>query len=184
MTSARASTELAEAVKRRGRIVIDPDRLAAHAVEVLDARLAKAVDERFSELESRVAVLGTAQTEKASESVGRAVDAAHDVERAVGSAERRVEKLSARVTWVVAGRMGLALIPLAVVLLVLGGLTTGAFHALGIGPLLGWAWGSFAQADLWWQKALIALGALSGATGFGWLVWAGGLWLTDKYRGW
>lgn len=70
--------------------------------------------------------------------------------RAVGAAERRVEALAERVTWTAAGRLVLALLPLAAVLLVLGGFTMGVFHALSIGPLLGWAWDSFYAAELWW----------------------------------
>lgn len=87
-------------------------------------------------------------------------------------------------TWTAAGRLGLALLPLAVVMLVLGGLTLGAFHALGIGPLLGWAWDSFAAASLWQEKVFIALGALGGIAGFGWLVWIGVRKVADVIRGW
>ncbi|SNU02297.1 hypothetical protein SAMN06298212_1319 [Ruaniaceae bacterium KH17] len=183
-TMSSSADDLAAAVNNRGRIVIDPEKLAAHAVRVLDARLAKTVDDRLGELENRVASLGAAQAAEAAVRAERIIGEAEGVVRAVSAAGSRVEALSARVTWTAAGRLGLALLPLAVVMLVLGGLTLGAFHALGIGPLLGWAWDSFAAAGLWWQKLFIALGALGGIAGFGWLVWLGARKLADALRGW
>lgn len=183
-TMSSSADDLAAAVNNRGRIVIAPEKLAAHAVRVLDARLAKAVDARLGELESRVASLGAAQAIEAAVRAERIIGEAEGVVRAVSAAESRVEALAARVTWTAAGRLGLALLPLAVVMLVLGGLTLGAFHALGIGPLLGWAWDSFTAAELWWQKLFIALGALGGIAGFGWLIWFGARKLADALRGW
>ena len=98
----------------------------------------------------------------------------------VRGAERRLAALEGKVAWTAVGRMCLALLPLAATLLVLGGLTMGTAQALGLGPLLGWAWSSFAAAQVWWHKALIALATLAGVGGFGWL---GGRWVADKYRG-
>ena len=95
-----------------------------------------------------------------------------------------MERLSGRVTWTAVGRMALALLPLAAALLVVGGLTVGAFHALGIGPLLAWGWGSFSAATVWWHKALIAILALAGAVGFGALVWWLGRCLRNEYGRW
>lgn len=183
-TMSSSADNLAAAVNNRGRIVIDPEKLAAHAVRVLDARLTKAVDARLGELESRVASLGATQAAEAALRAERIIGEAEGVVRAVSAAESRVEALSARVTWTAAGRLSLALLPLAVVMLVLGGLTLGAFHALGIGPLLGWAWDSFAAASLWHEKVFIALGALGGIAGFGWLVWIGVRKVADVIRGW
>ena len=42
------------------------------------------------------------------------------------------------ITWTAVGRFYLALLPLASVLLVVGGITINTVHALGIGPLLRW----------------------------------------------
>lgn len=60
----------------------------------------------------------------------------------------------------------------------------GAFHALGMGPLLGWAWASFAAAQAWWAKALIALGTLICVAAFAWLVWWISHRLADEYARW
>lgn len=173
-----ASADLADAVNKRGRIVIDPDRLAEHAVRVLDARLANAVDARIGDFESRVAVLGAAQAAEASRQAEEVVRRADEVVRAVNAAERRVDALAARVTWTTAGRLTLSLVPLAAVLLVAGGLTMGVAHTLGFGPLLGWAWASFAAAEVWWVKGLIAVGTLGGTVAFGGVVW----WLAKKIK--
>jgi len=50
---------------------------------------------------------------------------------------------------------------------VIGGLVGGVAYAAGFGPPLGWAWGSFTEAQSWWQKALIAIGTLGGLAGLG-----------------
>lgn len=183
-TMRSSADKLADAVNGRGRIVIDPAKLEAQAVRVLDARLVKAVDSRVSELEQRVASIGAEQAAAASLRVEEVSAKADAVVRAVSRAERRVDDLSARVTWTAVGRIALALLPVTAVLLIVGGFTMGAFHALGFGPLLGWAWSSFAAAESWSAKTLIALGALGGVAGFGWLVWLGARKLANVLRGW
>ncbi len=182
--TASASADLAEAVRKRGHVRIDTGKLTEHAVKVLDDRLAKAVEvpvqrvEKTVEgLEERVVRLGT---EKLAEVTGRA----REVVSAVGRAERRVERLSARVTWATVGRMCLALVPFTVAFIMLTGMVGGITQMLGLGPLLGWAWDSFAAASAWWAKALIALAALGGCALFAWLLWWLGKKLYESYRGW
>ena len=176
-TMVSSCDHLAKEVRQRGTVRINTDKLTQHCLDVLDRRLAVAVEgplqsveHRLDGLEGRVSSLG-----------------AKEISRAVGEVERvttKTDELTARVTWVSAGRMCLALLPLAVVLLVVGGLTMGAFHALGMGPLLGWAWASFAAAQAWWAKALIALGTLSCVAAFAWLVWWISHRLADEYARW
>lgn len=182
-TTATASSELADAVRKRGTIRIDTTALGEHAVKVLDGRLAKAVETpmarvegRLDGFEDRVTALATQRLADASVEVEKIVGKAGEVVRAVNAAERRVDALASRVTWTTVGRLALALVPLAAVLLVVGGLTMGACYALGIGPLLSWAWDSFAAAEAWWAKALIALATLGGVAAFGAIVW----WLAKK----
>jgi len=179
-----ASADLAEAVRKRGHVRIDTDKLTEHAVKVLDDRLAKAVEVPIQRTEQTIAALeervGRLGTEKLAEVTGRA----HEVVSAVGRAERRVEQLSARVTWTSVGRMCLALLPFTVAFIMLTGVVGGITQMLGLGPLLGWAWESFAAASAWWAKALIALAALGGCALFGWLLWWLGKKLYESYRGW
>lgn len=67
---------------------------------------------------------------------------------------------------------------------VCAGLVGGVAYAMGFGPLLGWAWGSFGAATEWWRKALIALATLSGVAGFGWVVWALARRLGEDFQHW
>lgn len=190
-TTAQNSAELADAVNRRGRVVIDTAKLEQHAVKVLDSRLAKAVEPSvarveatLADFEQRVALVGAGRTAEASRQVEQVARKANEVMAAVRAAEARVEQLSGRVTWAAVGRLGLALIPLATVMLVIGGLTMGTAYALGFGPLLGWAWSSFTAAQAWWVKALIAVGTLTGVAAFGWVVWRLAQRLGEDFRHW
>lgn len=77
-TTAQSSAELADAVKKRGRVVIDTTKLEQYAVKVLDARLAKAVEPsivRFEEtlagFERQAAELGAQRTVAAAQEVER-----------------------------------------------------------------------------------------------------------------
>jgi hypothetical protein blinB_05184 len=190
-TMAQSSVELAKAVKTRGRIVIDPDKLAEHAVKVLDQRLAKAlepsvarVEQTLAGFETKVADVGLQRVAEASKEVEKVTGKADAVVAAVRAAEARVEALEGRATWTAVGRLCLALLPLAAMILVIGGLLGGVAYAAGLGPLLGWAWTSFAAAQAWWAKALIALGTLSGVAGFVALVWWLAKRLGEDFRHW
>lgn len=185
------SADLAESVRKRGQVHIDTTALTEHAVKVLDSRLAKAIEEPISrmenkldDLEERAAAVGAQQIADASKEVDRVLAQTDEVVRAVGAAGHHMDALTARITWTTAGRMCLALLPMAAVLLIVGGLTIGAFHALGIGPILGWAWESFTTAETAAQKALIALGTLAGITGFGWIATWLARKLGDEYGRW
>lgn len=182
--TASASADLAEAVRKRGNVRIDTDRLTEHAVKVLDDRLAKAVEVPVQRVEKTVEGLEDRVGRIGTEKLDEVTDRAREVVSAVGRAERRVERLAAKVTWAMVGRMCLALIPFIVAFIMLTGMVGGIAQMLGIGPLLGWAWDSFTAASVWWAKALIALAAFGGCGLFGWLLWWLGEKLYESYRGW
>jgi len=179
-----ASADLAEAVRKRGNVRIDTDKLTEHAVKVLDQCLAKAVEAPVQRIEQTVAGLEERVGRLGTEKLAEVTDRAHEVVSAAGRAERRVEQLSAKVNWAMVGRMCLALIPFTVAFIMLTGMVGGITQMLGLGPLLGWAWDSFAAASAWWAKALIALAALGGCALFAWLLWWLGKKLYESYRGW
>lgn len=190
-TTAQSSAELAEAVKKRGRVVIDTAKLEQHAVKVLDARLAKAVEPSIARVEQtltgfeqRAWDVGAHCASLAAQEVAAVAAKADEVVDAVRRAERRVAALEGKVTWAAVGRLGLALLPLTAVILVIGGLVGGVAYAMGFGPLLGWAWESFGAATEWWRKALIALATLSGVAAFGWVVWALARRLGEDFQRW
>src|SRR5699024_7680739 len=183
-TTASASADLAEAVRKRGHVRIDTGKLTEHAVKVLDQRLAKAVEAPVQRIEQTVAGLEERVVRLGTEKLAEVTDRAHEVVSAAGRAERQVERLSAKVTWATVGRMCLALIPFTVAFIMFTGMVGGITQMLGLGPLLGWAWDSFAAASVWWAKGLIAFAALSGCALFGWLLWWLGKKLYESYRGW
>lgn len=142
------------------------------------------VEQTLTGFEQRVTDVGADRASLAAQEVEAVVAKADEVVEAVRRAERRVEALEGKVTWAAVGRLGLALLPLTAVLLVIGGLVGGVAYAMGFGPLLGWAWGSFGAATEWWRKALIALATLSGVAGFGWVVWALARRLGEDFQHW
>lgn len=165
-----ALDELKQVVGNGRTVRVDIDRLSAYTVDVLDQRLSQAVEAPIKRVEStlegfehRVASLGT---ERLSE-VHRAVEESLSE---LNEARRNIEAVERRVTFVGISRLALAVLPLFASLLLVGGLVWGLGSMVGIGPLFGWAWGSFMAASLWWQKALIAAATLGGAALFIWVV--------------
>ena len=190
-TTTTALSDLKKVVGNGRTVRIDVDRLNEQAVRILDQRLTKAVEAPVQRVEStldgfeqRVSALGTEKVSEATQRLDQTLAKAEDVVEAVGRSERRLEALEGRHTWTALGRLCLALVPLAAVLLVIGGLTMGVFYALGFGPLLGWAWGSFTAASTWWAKALIALATLGGVAAFTWVVWRVAGRLRDEFGSW
>ena len=170
-----------QAEVRRGHVVrLDEEKVAA--------RLSRNLDQSLRDLDSRMETALTAQ-EARLEGIGQARAAAVAAElteaaRRLERAEDRVRSLQRAITWQGIGRVALALVPFAVVGLVLAGTLGLLGTAFGVGPLLGWAWSSFEAASAWWAKALIAAGTLGGASLAVWLVVRLGRKVSDAYRGW
>ena len=142
------------------------------------------VEHTLEGVEQRVAAIGMQKVAEAAHQVGKVTGKANELVTSVGRAEHRLEALEGRLTWTTVGRFCLALVPLSALLLVVGGLTMGVFHALGFGPLLGWAWGSFSAASTWWAKTLIALATLGGVTAFTAALWWLAGRLHDEFSSW
>lgn len=177
-----ALDELKQVVGNGRTVRVDIDRLSAYTVDVLDQRLSQAVEAPIKRVEStlegfehRVASLGT---ERLSE-VHRAVEESLSE---LNEARRNIEAVERRVTFVGISRLALAVLPLFASLLLVGGLVWGLGSMVGIGPLFGWAWGSFMAASLWWQKALIAAATLGGAALFIWAVLRVSRWVYEELR--
>lgn len=188
-TMTTALAELKQVVGNGRTVRIDVNRLSEHAVGVLDERLARAVKEpiqrlehTLEETEQRVAAIGTQKAAEAAQAVEKVTDKADELVQAVGRAERSMEALKGRLTWTTVGRVSLTVLPLFAALILVGGLVWGLGSMFGIGPLFGWAWASFTAASVWWQKALIAVGTLSAAGLFVWLVLRASQWINDELR--
>lgn len=183
-TTTSASADLAEAVRKRGQVIIDTDKLTKHAVKVLDARLAHAVEAPVRGVEQVVEGFEHRVANISTEKLDEVTSRAEKLERAADAAERRIDRLSTVMTWTTAGGVCLALLPFAAVFIIFGGLVGGVTQMIGAGPLFSWAWDSFADATDWWAKVLIAASALTGCGLFGLSVWWGGKKLYENYRGW
>jgi len=183
-TTTSASADLADAVRKRGQLTIDTNELTKYAVKVLDARLARAVEGPVRGVEQAIEGFEHRVANICTEKLDDVTSRAEKLERSAEAAERRIERLSTAMTWTTVGRACLALLPFAVVFIIIGGLVGGVTQMLGTGPLFSWAWDSFADATAWWAKVLIAVSTLTGCGLFGLSVWWGGKKLYENYRGW
>ena len=100
----------------------------------------------------------------------------------MGVVEETAKRYERQVNFVSVSRIVLALIPLSVALILVGGLVWGFTSMVGIGPLFGWIWTSFTAASVWWHKLLIALGGIGAAALFVWIVLRVSQWVYDNLR--
>ena len=100
----------------------------------------------------------------------------------MGVVEETAKRYERQVNFVSVSRIVLALIPLSVALILVGGLVWGFGSMVGIGPLFGWAWASFSATSAWWAKGLIAAATLGGAALFIWVVLRVSRWVYEELR--
>ena len=181
--------ELKKTVGNGRTVRVDMSKLSEYAVGVLDERLSVAVEERVQRIEStldgyeqRVANIGAQKTTEAAQKVDTVIDKANKAVASLERNESRLEALEGRIPWTTVGKVAIAVLPLFASLLLVGGLVWGVMSMVGIGPLFGWAWASFAAASLWWQKALIAAATLGGAALFIWVVLRVSRWVYEELR--
>lgn len=190
MTTMTSALDELKKIVGNGRTVrVDMNQLSEYAVGVLDERLSVAVEERVQRIEStldgyeqRVANIGAQKTTEAAQKVDTVIDKANKAVASLERNESRLEALEGRIPWTTVGKVAIAVLPLFASLLLVGGLVWGFGSMVGIGPLFGWAWGSFMAASLWWQKALIAAATLGGAALFVWLVLRVSRWVYEELR--
>ena len=181
--------ELKKTVGNGRTVRVDMSKLSEYAVGVLDERLSVAVEERVQRIEStldgveqRVADIGAQKVAEAAQKVAEVSDKANKVFASLERNERRLEDLEGRIPWTTVGKVAIAVLPLFTSLLLVGGLVWGFGSMVGIGPLFGWAWGTFTAASLWWQKMLIAAATLGGAALFIWVVLRVSRWVYEELR--
>ena len=181
--------ELKKTVGNGRTVRVDMSKLSEYAVGVLDERLSVAVEERIQRIESildgyeqRVADIGAQKVAETAQKVDTVIDKANKAVASLERNERHLESLEGRIPWTTVGRVAIAVLPLFTSLLLVGGLVWGVMSMFGIGPLFGWAWGAFAAASLWWQKALIAAATLGGAALFIWIVLRVSRWVYEELR--
>ena len=174
--------ELTAQVKAKSHVSLNAEKVAEvmsqRVTQHFDHAVQEPVDGLRSDLQGFRDEIGALGSDKLSE-VRTAVEESLSE---LNEARRNIEAIERRVTFVGISRLALAVLPLFASLLLVGGLVWGVGNMFGIGPLFGWAWGSFMAASLWWQKALIAAATLGGASLFVWLVLRLSRWVYDELR--
>lgn len=177
-----ALDDLAAQVKAKSHVTLNEGKVAdvmSHRVgEHFRKSVQKPVDGLRSDLQGFRDEMGALGSEKLSETRTAVEEVLGDLQRA----ERRLESIERRVTFVGVSRLALAVLPLFASLLLVGGLVWGLGSMFGIGPLFGWAWASFSTASAWWAKSLIAAATLGGAALFVWIVLRVSRWIYDELR--
>ena len=187
------SENLANEVHEKSHVKLDGkvtgQWLAKKVVEHFDQAVQEPVDGLRSDLEGFREEMGTLGAERLSE-VRREVDETVStlnkkvdvMSLKLSQVCQKFEDIERRATFVGASRIVLAVLPLCVALILVGGLVWGFTSMVGIGPLFGWIWASFTAASLWWHKLLIAIGGLGAAAFFVWIVLRVSQWVYDNLR--
>ncbi|MFV0633466.1 hypothetical protein [Demequina sp.] len=177
-------TELQAVAKRVTAITT----LAAKQAAARDAEMTKRLGEGDALVRHAV---GAVKSVAASAPEAAAEAVTHRIDESNARAQRVLDTtagLESRIGWIAVGRMALALIPVAVVVLVAGALLGVIGQAFGVGPLAAWAWESFVAAPEWWQKLLVAVAAIGASVGGIWTLSRAAAqfadWLDGHVRSW
>ena len=156
-----SSAELAEAVRKRGRITFDMKELQRHVAGLLDQRLQRAVEAPVARLEKALGGRIDAVGAEAREAGERAEAASKQAARSIEASTSRIEK-SRKVGWPEVGNLAAALLPLLVaVTLVLGLGRVLVVDVLGLPVVAAWLWGQVSAASSWWAAGLWVLALVS-----------------------
>lgn len=156
-----SSAELAEAVRKRGRITFDMKELQRHVAGLLDQRLQRAVEAPVARLEKALGGRIDAVGAEAREAGERAEAASKQAARSIEASASRIEK-SRKVGWPEVGNLAAALLPLLVaVTLVLGLGRVLVVDVLGLPVVTAWLWGQVSAASSWWAAGLWVLALVS-----------------------
>lgn len=173
---------LIAAVKAKSTVQVDADKVAdvvaQQVTEHFDQAVQKPVEGLRSDLEGFREEMGALGAERLSEARTELQGLLSEMR----GVEEMVKRYERQVNFVSVSRIALALIPLLIALILVGGLVWGFGSMVGIGPLFGWIWASFTAASLWWHKLLIALGGLGAAALFVWIVLRVSQWVHKELR--
>lgn len=174
--------ELTASVKAKSSVNLDAEKVAAVMSRRVDEHFQKAVQEPVEGLRNDLQGFRDEMASLGSERLSETRVAVEEVLGDLQRAERRLESIERRVTFVGISRLALAVLPLFAALLLIGGLVWGLGSMFGIGPLFSWAWASFTAAEMWWAKLLIAVATLAGAALFVWLVLRVSQWIYEELQ--
>ncbi|QWW19949.1 hypothetical protein I6B53_02220 [Schaalia sp. 19OD2882] len=141
--------KLAASVKSKSRVTLDTESVAVVMSRRVDEHFQKAVQEPVDALRSDLQGLREEMTTLGSDKLSEVRTAVEHSLSELSEARRNIEAIEHRVTFVGISRLALAVLPLFISLLLVGGLVWGIGSVFGIGPLFDWAWASFAAASAW-----------------------------------
>lgn len=185
MKGVASETELlAKEVHAKTHVKVDNEKVAQFVAAKLGAEIdakvgesADRVEKRLKAQEARLAELGDARVSAVARTLQEAT-------KGLERAEKMASGMKRSLTLAGVGKVAAASIPFALVVLALVMLLGLGGQLFGVGPVFGWAWASFAAAEAWWAKLLIALATITGALGVLWVVKILGQKLYATYRGW
>ena len=181
---ASSSTDLADAVRKRGQVVLNIDDLTRRAAAQLDQQLARALAPRLDAIAARLDAHERRVNGLGTDKVGAVAASLEALDQQLDRVGHKVEKARKLVDWRGLGLVAAALLPVAIIALACAIVLWIGGDVLGVGPLAHWAWASFARAQTWWVKALIGAGAIGGVIALSWLIYTIGHWIYEKYQGW
>lgn len=174
---------LRKQVEAKSQVRVDEVKVARVITDRLEARIDTVITEATTKLDDAVAKSLEARMTDMTSTISEATAKLEEANTKLRETERRAEAMASKLSIGGIGRLAAATVPL-LMLCLLGALMFGvAGHALGVGPLYGWAWESFAAAGAWWQKLLIALATIGTTVGMVFLASRGAKWLIDYYKG-
>jgi hypothetical protein len=94
-----------------------------------------------------------------------------DATKGLDRAEKTAARLKGALTWSGIGMVSVALLPYVFAAMVVGMLLGLVGQMFGIPEIFGWAWASFAVAEAWWLKLIIAVATVGSALGVCWVVY-------------
>lgn len=187
-TMATAFEDLAKEVHAKSRVLDDEkakrwlDDVGRWIADKVDEHFDQAVQEPVDGLRSDLQGFREEMGALGAERLSEARTELQGLLSEMGVVEETAKRYERQVNFVSVSRIVLALIPLLVALILVGGLVWGVGSMFGIGPLFGWAWGLFTAASVWWHKVLIALATLGGAAFFVWAVLRVSQWVYNELR--
>ncbi|POH73466.1 hypothetical protein [Arthrobacter glacialis] len=168
-------TDLAKEAKRVGTVSVNYEKLAGILTPQLAVQLS-AHDQALQAAFVQASAPMLAELEKGRTALN---DAGAVVTMQVTRASEQIEKLGGVVTWRMVGQIATVLLPLALAMFMVFGVTQTIWVALGFQPILQTIWGWFLSASQWYWKLAIAGGAGVVLAAFGCLTW----WIGKKLGG-
>jgi hypothetical protein len=164
---------LKEEVHAKARANINHNQLAERLGDYLAPQLETRLSPQFDASEKRMAAAFKAQErhldDLGNKKIAEMKESLQDATKGLDRAEKTAARLKGALTWSGIGMVSVALLPYVFAAMVVGMLLGLVGQMFGIPEIFGWAWASFAVAEAWWLKLIIAVATVGSALGADWL---------------